>query len=251
MTTPIVLVHGVGLDAKMWDAVIAGLPDNRPCIAIDMAGHGRSKHAAADTLSGYVDALAHDIAARTDGPVDLVGFSMGAMVAAAYTLKRPESISRLVLMNAIHQRDQSARQAVLDRLSIAKKNGLALIADAAISRWFSAEFTFDNPGMIQTIRDRIVSNDMDSYLSAYRVFATADEELAPRLGGIVCPVLAVTADGDANSTPAMSYAIADAVKDGRALIWKGLAHGAPIEDPVGVATTLKDFFDEGQRHDEI
>lgn len=245
MTRPIVLVHGVGLDATMWDAVIANLPDDRPCIAIDMAGHGGSEHAAADALSGYVDALEHDIAARTDGPIDLVGFSMGAMVAAAYTLKRPEAVSKLVLMNAIHQRDQAARQAVFSRLSVAKENGLTVIADAAISRWFSAEFTLDNPDIIQAVRDQMISNDIESYLSAYHVFATADQDLAPRLADISCPVLAVTADGDTNSTPAMSQAIAEAVSNGRAVVWDGLAHGAPIEDPGRVAKTLKDFFDEG------
>ena len=245
MTTPVVFVHGVGLDSAMWDAVIAQLSDDRPCIAIDMAGHGDSKHVAADALSGYVDALEHDIAACTDGPVDLVGFSMGAMVAAACTLKRPNNVAKLVMMNAIHLRDQSARQSVLERLSVAKENGLAVTADAAISRWFSTEFTSENPDVIQAVRDRMISNDFESYLSAYRVFATADQDLAPRLGEIVCPVLAVTADGDANSTPVMSHAIADAVPDGRAEIWAGLAHGAPIEDPTRVAKTLKEFFDEG------
>lgn len=245
MTTPVVFVHGVGLDAAMWGAVIAQFPDDRPCIAINMAGHGDSPHAAADELSGYVDALEHDIAACTDSPIQLVGFSMGAMVVAAYALKRPENVVKLVLMNAIHQRDQAARQAVLERLSVAKENGLAVIADAAILRWFSAEFTLNNPDVIQTVWDRMISNDIDSYLSAYRLFATADEELAPRLRDIECPVLAATANGDANSTPAMSYAIANSVSDGRAIIWDGLAHGAPLEDPDRVATTLKEFFDEG------
>lgn len=245
MTTPIVLVHGVGLDATMWDSVIAHMGDDHACIAIDMAGHGDSKHATADTLAGFVDALERDIETRTDGPIDLVGFSMGAMVAAAYTLKRPEKVSKLVLMNAIHQRDQAARQAVFDRLSVAKENGLAVIADAAISRWFSADFTSNNPDIIQAVRDQMISNDIESYLSAYHVFATADEHLAHRFGDIACPVLAATADGDANSTPAMSQTIADAVQDGRAVIWGGLAHGAPIEDPIRVAETLIDFFDEG------
>ena len=245
MTTPVVLVHGVGLDAKMWDAVIAQLHDDRPCIAIDMAGHGNSPHIATNELSGFVDVLERDIAAHTAGPIDLVGFSMGAMVAAAYTLKRPQNVAKLVLMNAIHQRDQAARQAVLDRLSVAKENGLSVIADAAISRWFSAEFTLSNPDIIQAVRDRIKSNEIDSYLLAYRVFATADEDLACRLGEIACPVLAVTADSDTNSTPEMSYALADAVQDGWANIWDGLAHGAPIEDPIRVAKTLIDFFDEG------
>lgn len=244
MTSPIVLVHGVGLDAKMWDRVIAQIGDDRPCIAIDMAGHGALKHRTADTLAGFVDALELDIAKVTDGPVNMVGFSMGAMVAAAYTLKRPNMVSRLIMMNAIHQRDEQARLAVLDRLSVARNEGLMVIADAAISRWFSEAFTLENPEIIGAVREHLITNDMQSYLSAYEVFATADAEVAPRLGEITCPVLAVTADGDSNSTPEMSNAIAANVQDGHTVVWGGLAHGAPIEDPARVAMTLTDFFDE-------
>ncbi len=245
MSTPIVFVHGVGLDATMWDGIIAQLRDDFACIAIDMAGHGESSHPAADALSGYVGALELDLSAQADGPVYLVGFSMGAMVAAAFTLHHPERVSKLVLMNAVYKRDAAAREAVLGRLEDVKKTGLTVIADAAISRWFSEEFIIENPDIIQAVRDCLISNDLDSYLPAYRVFATADEELAPKFNQITCPVLAVTADGDMNSTPAMSVGITDAVQDGRTVIWGGLAHGAPIEEPARVADTLKEFLDEG------
>lgn len=245
MNIPIVFVHGVGLDATMWDGVIAHMRDGFVCTAIDMAGHGKSSQPAADSLAGYVDALEQDLLARAYGSVHLVGFSMGAMVAAAYALRHPDRVSKLVLMNAVYERDAAAREAVLGRLEDARKTGLAVIADAAIARWFSKKFTIENPDVIQTICDRLISNDLDSYLAAYRVFATADTELAQQFDQIICPVLAVTSDGDMNSTPAMSMGIADAIRDGRAVIWDGLAHGAPVEAPVRVADTLKEFLNEG------
>lgn len=246
MKSTVVFIHGVGLDATMWDGVIAQLRDDFTCVAVDMAGHGVSGHPAADTLQGYVDVLEQDIALHCDAPIYLVGFSMGAMVAAAYALKQPDQVAKLVMMNAIYQRDVAAREAVLNRLEAAKDSGLNVIADAAIARWFSEAFTTDNPTVIQAVHDRLTSNDLNSYLSAYRVFATADEELAPRLNDIICPVLAVTADGDGNSTPPMSQAIAKVSQHGRSVVWNGLAHGAPIEDPERVAATLKEFFDEGK-----
>ena len=245
MSTPVVFVHGVGLDATMWDGVIAHMRDDFDCATIDMAGHGTSSHSAADALSGYVDALEQDLLARADGPIHLVGFSMGAMVAAAFALRHPGRVSNLVLMNAVCERDAAAREAVLGRLGGAQKTGLTVIADAAISRWFSKDFTIENPDIIQAIRECLISNDLKSYLAAYRVFATADAGLASQLDQIDCPVLAVTANGDMNSTPEMSMAIADAVQDGFAVIWDGLAHGAPIEAPERVADTLKEFLNEG------
>ena len=246
MSIPVVLVHGVGLDATMWDGVVAHMREDHACVAIDMAGHGASIHPAAETLSGYVDALEKDITARADGPVHLVGFSMGAMVAAAYTFCHPGRVSKLVLMNAVYKRNPVARDAVLGRLRDAEESGLSVIAEAAIARWFSEKFTTENPDIIQVVRNCLRSNDLASYLAAYRVFATVDKDLAPHLRDIACPLLAMTADGDTNSTPEMSSAIADDVQNGRAVILDGLAHGAPIEDPVRVAGALQEFLNEGQ-----
>ena len=73
------------------------------------------------------------------------------------------------------------------------------------------------------------------------MFATADTELAPKAARISCPTLALTAEHDINSTPAMSRALAQTIPNARALVLDGLAHGAPIEAPERVADAIFDF----------
>ncbi len=238
----LVFVHGVGLDASMWRGVVDQLSPPFSCVTFAMPGHQGSAQQAADDIDGYIDALAAFVDAHADGAVGLVGFSMGAMVAAGYAAKHPARVSRLVLMNAVHVRDGAARAAVLSRLEQTSTAGLGAIADAAIARWFSDVFARDNPETIAKVRHVLVSNDLADYLRAYRVFATSDAEVAARLSAIECPVLALTGDLDSNSTPAMSRAIADAVADGRHAVLPELAHGAPIEAPERVAETLHRFF---------
>ena len=39
---PLVLLHGLGCDASMWDGVVAGLPADRGLVIPELRGHGNS-----------------------------------------------------------------------------------------------------------------------------------------------------------------------------------------------------------------
>lgn len=239
-----VFVHGVGLDRGMWDGVIECLSPRYTCIAFDMPGHGETPLPSGEvTLTSYAEALAAAVA-EADRPA-VVGFSMGAMVAQAFAARHPEALSRLVLMNAVFRRDPAQRAAIEERLALAERDGPQALIDAAIERWFTDAARTAMPDSIAAARRRLEANDPAQFLAAYRVFARADAELAPLAARIGCPVLAMTAEHDRNSTPAMTHALAAALPEGRAEILPGLAHGAPIEDPARVAAALDAFLSEG------
>lgn len=236
-----VLVHGVGLDRRMWDGVSRCLAGRLPCIAFDMPCHGEAPVPEGEvTLATFADALA-DIVDGLDGLPVVAGFSMGAMVAQRFALDRPDALQGLVLMNAVFDRDEGQRAAILQRLAAVERDGPAGMADSAIERWFTEEFRKASPELVEPVRRRLLANDPAAYLAAYRVFATADAELAGEAGRIACPTLAMTAEHDINSTPAMSRALARTIPDARALVLGGLAHGAPIEAPEQVAGAIFDF----------
>ena len=236
-----VLVHGVGLDRRMWDGVSRCLAGRLRCIAFDLPCHGEAGMPAGEvTLATFADALA-DVAAGLDSAPLVVGFSMGAMVAQRFALDRPGALRGLVLMNAVFDRGAGQRAAILQRLAAVERSGPAGMAEQAIERWFTAGFRKGAPERVEPVRRRLLANDPAAYLAAYRVFATADAGLAAEAGRISCPTLALTAEHDINSTPAMSRALARAVPGGAALVLDGLAHGAPIEAPDRVADAIFDF----------
>lgn len=95
---PLVLLHGIWDTWRSFERVATRLARGRTVHALDLRGHGESSkpdegyaHAdyAADVL-GVLDALAL-------AQVDLLGFSLGAMVATRLVADRPERIARLVL----------------------------------------------------------------------------------------------------------------------------------------------------------
>ena len=238
---PLVLIHGVGLDRSMWGGLMRCLSGRLDCAAFDMPCHGEAGMPAGEiTLATFADALG-EVVDGLDGAPVVVGFSMGAMVAQRFALDRPDALRGLVLMNAVFDRDKHQRAAILQRLATVERDGPGGMADSAIERWFTEGFRTRSPEIVEPVRRRLLANDPAAYLAAYRVFATADAELARAAPRISCPTLALTAEHDANSTPAMSRELARAIPDARALVLDGLAHGAPIEAPERVAEAIQDF----------
>jgi len=232
----------------MWDGIAADLEHDFACFAVTLPGHGGRAAIPPDDIDGYAYDLARQLSDPSVGPFGLIGFSMGAMVAAAFAEIYPDRVYRLVLMNAVHRRDRAARDAVMARLDQSAQDGLSAIANAAVARWFSNTFIQAHPDIVEGVRRVLLANNPDAYQRAYRTFATADEKTAARLPKILCPVLAMTGENDVNSTPEMSSGIAASVADGRCLILENLAHGAPIEDPGRVADALRTFMAKEQAH---
>jgi pimeloyl-ACP methyl ester carboxylesterase len=98
----LVLVHGLGGSAANWLALapllLPGrrLPGRR-LIVPELPGHGGSDPLpAAASLTSYADGLAELL----DGPVAVVGHSLGGAIALRLAIRRPELVSALVLAGA-------------------------------------------------------------------------------------------------------------------------------------------------------
>ncbi|MEV8630627.1 alpha/beta hydrolase [Streptosporangium sp. NPDC051023] len=92
----LVLVHGTGGDARTnFGRLVGRFADRRTVITPNYSGSGGTPLPAGELT---VDLLADQVAATFDGPADLVGFSLGAVVAAAVAAKHPGRVRSLVLI---------------------------------------------------------------------------------------------------------------------------------------------------------
>lgn len=79
---PLILLHGWGLNVRVWDSILPELTDRFRVIAVDLPGHGRSVwHEAAKTLSGYAALVAEEIEECASADATLLGWSLGGEIA--------------------------------------------------------------------------------------------------------------------------------------------------------------------------
>lgn len=244
----IVLVHGVGMDLAMWDPLARQLASHRRVVRYDMIGHGRSaKPHRAYRLADFVAQLARladDLGLKR---FDLAGFSMGGLVAQGFALAHGDRLDRLVLINTVFDRSPEERTAVLGRVEEVRGGAYAASVEAAIGRWFTPAFRATHPDAVESVRRHMLGNDIEAYASAYSVFASADQELAPEIHRIGHPTLAVTGAEDQRSTPAMARALALRLPRGRAAVIDGQRHMTPLEIPDRLASLIDSFL---QKADE-
>lgn len=93
----VVLLPATGETAEDWDAIASSLHASRTVHAVSLRGHGAS-----DWPGHYsIQAMAEDVTGLLrqldDQPVDLVGHSLGGLVACSVASAHPELVRRLVL----------------------------------------------------------------------------------------------------------------------------------------------------------
>lgn len=234
----IVLLHGVGLDRRMWRPVRALLQDEFEILALDLLGHGGNKPARpGTTLRDMADAAAASLPAAAH----LVGFSLGALVAQHLARYRPELVASLISVSSVCRRTEAERAAVLERLAAAEADFPASV-ETSLQRWYAGTAT--DAALVGQTRATLLANDLPSYLNCYRVFATADAEISPELPRIAVASLAVTGELDPGSTPEMTRRLAGAIPGCRAVVVPDARHMLPVERPRELVMSLRTFIRE-------
>lgn len=240
----IVFIHGVGMDHMMWSSQTLLLEKQFHVITYDMLGHGRSQNVDEGTLlDNFVEQLKELLDLLDVKQTHIVGFSMGGFVAQAFSLKYPNYVQTMTLLNVVADRSEQQRANIADRVQQVRIEGHKSTIAPAIKRWFTEEFSAQNPACIQGVRERLESNHAPSYVVAYAIFASADKELWPKLSLISRPCLIITGEYDIGSTVEMSKKMADAIKWSQVHIVEGQKHMLPLEKPEIVCQKILQWID--------
>ncbi|MCP3723102.1 alpha/beta hydrolase [Paraburkholderia sp. CNPSo 3272] len=233
---PLVLIHGVGMQASAWYPQIEDLSAEFRVISVDMPGHGRSDALEAGAgLPQFVEWATSFVEALHVGPVNLAGHSMGSLIAAGVAVTRPDLVKRVAVLNGVYRRTEAAREAVLQRAAELRSGTIDV--DTPLRRWFNADEA--QQVAAQKVESWLKSVKLAGYATAYTAFAGGDDVYADGWHTIRCPALVLTGADDPNSTPEMARQMAQAAHNGTAVVIENERHMVNLTAPDEVNRALR------------
>lgn len=231
---PILCIHGSGGSRGVWKSQ-ARLADDRPVIALDLAGHGDSEDTDADAGFSALSAYADDVLAvarETDSRI-LVGNSLGGAVALHIALYREFEPEALVLAGT------GARLAVLEDL-------LAWLAED-FER--AVEFLHEPEHLFYDADDALVELSRESMKSCGRAVVERDFrschsfDVRGELDRVRARTLAICGEHDRLTPPEYHEYLSEEIPDCAFETIDGAAHLAMLEQPEAFNDAVSRFLD--------
>ena len=240
---PLVLLHGIGSNAGDWRDQLAGLGDIRQVFAWDAPGYGDSTPVspARPTAEDYADRLARFLDALGLARIALLGHSLGALIAGAFTAARPDRVERLVLSApALGYRTEpdaplpAPARARLDDLAALGPGGLA---EKRAPRLLSRSAT---PTQLARARKAMAEIDPGGYRQAVEMLARGD--LRAGASAIAVPALVLCGREDSVTPPDGSRALAAAMADAGYREIPDAGHLSHVEQPAAFNAAVREFL---------
>ena len=96
----LVLLHGWGMNADVWEDVVNTLSTDHRVTTVDLPGHGRSSN----DLDDYsLENLAKTVSEAVPAGSVLAGWSLGGLVATQMVLDYPDRFKKLILVSSAPQ----------------------------------------------------------------------------------------------------------------------------------------------------
>ena len=197
----VLLIHGLGSNAKAWLRNIPELAKDHRVIAVDLPGYGVSdKGHYLYSLSFYAQVLDEFLTGLDIEQATWVGHSMGGQIAMVAALERPDRVAKLVLISPAGFEAFTDGEGDWMRKAVSPKF-VAETTIRGIAVNLESNF-FDKPAEADfMITDRIQvagARDFDRYCYAVaeNVGAMLDGPVLDRLGDIRQPTLVLAGEND-------------------------------------------------------
>jgi len=235
---PTIFIHGVGLNISMWSKQRKIFGEKN--LFYDLINHGKTSKCLKELkYNDFNLQLKNLINFFNLKKINIVGFSIGSIIALNFSTKFSYLINKLVLISSVYNRSLSEQKSVISRykLAINGKN----ISELAIKRWFTKEYLKKNPSVCKKFLNILNKNNIENFLPAYKLFANTKNNLFD-LNQFYTPTLIITGEKDMNSTPDMSLNLSKKIKNSKLLIVPKGKHMAYFENSKSINLQIKNFL---------
>jgi pimeloyl-ACP methyl ester carboxylesterase len=234
--TPLVLLQHFSGNIDSWDpAVVNALGTDRPVIAFDNAGVGRSSGQTPDSIAAMASDAVNFINLLGVPEVDLLGFSLGGCIAQQIAAEHGQLVRKLILVGTAPKGGEEHLLAVLEDAF-----SQTSAPDPRLPLFFTKSPASQSAGLAFLKRTKIRTEDRDTdngsdvtnpqAKALITWCATPDPEHAI-LRAITQPALVVSGSHDTMLPADNAYAMFKALSNAQLILYPDSSHGALFQYP--------------------
>jgi pimeloyl-[acyl-carrier protein] methyl ester esterase len=246
----LVLLHGWGMNAAVWDGLPAALTANLVQHRIELPGHGESPFGppldgGPGALWAWADAC---LAAAPERSVWL-GWSLGGLVALAAALRAPERIQALILMTATPRFVRAAdwTPAMPEETLAQFHDGLVGDPAGTLTRFLALQVRGSDHARetLRTLRNELATRPAPNPAAlTLGLDLLRNEDLRGPLPDLRPPSLWLFGSHDALVPAAVAERVRILLPEARTRVIAGAAHAPFISHPVETVEAIEEFLQE-------
>jgi 3-oxoadipate enol-lactonase len=226
----IVCLHPLASAGAFWDPIASYLAQGATVLAPDARGHGASDWDwSGFTVEDMADNTAAVITSVTDGPVGVIGMSMGGCVAMALALQHPNLVDSLVLADTTSCYGPDRVEKWERRAHNARTKSRTEQIEFQVDRWFSDRFRTTAPDEVRRVVDIFLATNPAAHAAACGALGAFD--CSRQLHEINVPTMVIVGELDEAAPPAMADTLHTRIPDSTLHVIPGVKHLSLIEQP--------------------
>lgn len=208
-----ILIHGWSSSSYAMSPLSGLLSQRFHCISIDLPGFGKSpRFTGRTTIDRYAELIQNLIEQISDGPVVLIGHSMGGMISVTVAMNEPVLVERMVLIGpTLTGKLSTTINMLISPINMIERFGLGSLLVSFVERLYVgltdrlmrpvsfADRTGITEGDYRRLRQD-ARHPGQGRVRAECFFAMRDHDLSGKLGGIETPALVIWGAED-NTVP--------------------------------------------------
>ena len=245
---PVLLIHGLGYARWGWEPVLPGLAERFEVVLFDNRGIGESDappgpYTVAEMAGDAVQVLDEAGIDRAD----VVGTSLGGMIAQELALSHPDRVERLVLACTTPggPKARAMPQVTVELLAEAAALEPAVALRRFVENALAPATVRERPELVERIMKHRLARAQHAAAWAAQAAAGATFDAFDRLGALLAPTLVQHGDEDVVVDTGNADLLVSLLPDARLERFPGAGHLFFWEEPERFVSSVAGFLERG------
>jgi pimeloyl-ACP methyl ester carboxylesterase len=227
----LVMIHGAGGCARLWQCQIDDLNESMNTLALDLPGHGNSRGQPKVDIQSYAHWIGETLPALFDVPVYLMGHSMGGAIVQETAIHYPKILKGIILVATGFK--LPVAPAFLQGLQDDFEKTVDTIMHYAYAPGTGQWMVDEGSALLKASGSKLVFHDF---------LACNEFDRQKELSDIDLPCLVVCGDQDKMTPPSLSRRLQQLIRGSRMKLLAEAGHMVMIEKPTAFNQCIREFI---------